>query len=156
MNSRWTSSRVRRLAWTAGSRPGRCLRSQEGEQARIQAANPADPAQADAEELGRALFDAVDRIMAYRSSHQNKLPNSLRIAGIDSLSSTIVLRYAKTGSSPLVTAAFRRPSGRQVASCEGTNDVLEDASLHEGAFTITCTMVGGGSRGFSVGSRPSE
>lgn len=117
---------------------------------------PADPAQADAEELGRALFDGVDRIMAFRSAHQNKLPNSLRAAGIDSLSSTIVLRYAKTGSSPLVTAAFRHPSGREVASCEGTNDVLEDASLHEGAFTITCTMVGGGSRGFSVGSRSSE
>jgi hypothetical protein len=155
VNSRWSSSRLRRLAWTAvavlvvacGAKKAKGTDS---------GGKPSDNTQADAEELGRALFDGVDRIMAYRSSHQNQLPNSLRIAGIDSLSSTIVLRYAKTGSSPLVTAAFRRPSGRELASCEGTNDVLEDASLHEGAFTITCTMVGGGSRGFSVGSRPSE
>lgn len=111
--------------------------------------------QADAEELGRALFDAVDRVMSYRSSHQNMLPNSLRTAGIDSLSPTIVLRYGKSGTSPQVTATFRRTSGRQLASCEGTNDVLEDASLHEGAYTITCTLVGDGSRGFTVG-RPSE
>ena len=114
-----------------------------------------DPAQADAEELGKALFDAVDRVMSYRSAHQSQLPGSLRSAGLDSLTPTIVLRYQKSGSSPLVTAAFRRTADRQLASCEGTNDVLEDASLHEGAYTITCTMVAGGTRGFTVG-RPSE
>ena len=155
MNSRWNSSRVRRLAWTAVAVLVVACGAKKAK-GKDSGGKPSDPAQADAEELGRALFDGVDRIMAYRSSHQNKLPNSLRVAGIDSLSSTIVLRYAKTGSSPMVTAAFRRPSGRQVASCEGTNAVLEDASLHEGAFTIMCTMVGGGSRGFSVGNRPSE
>ena len=155
MNSRWNSSRVRRLAWTVGTGLVVACGAKKATSRDSGGKHP-DRAQVDAEKLGRALFDAVDRIMAYRSSHSNQLPNSLRSAGLDSLSSTIVLRYAKTSSSPLVTAAFRRPSDREVASCEGTNDVLEDASLHEGAFTINCTMVGGGSRGFTVGSRPSE
>ncbi|HSR92748.1 MAG TPA: hypothetical protein VLK88_15705 [Gemmatimonadales bacterium] len=155
MNSRWSRSRVRKLGWTivAGLIVGCGAKKATGKDSA--AKHPADPAQADAEELGRALFDAVDRVMSYRSSHQSKLPNSLRTAGIDSLSPTIVLRYQKSGTSPQVTATFRRTSGRQLASCEGTNDVLEDASLHEGAYTITCTLAGGGSRGFTVG-RPSE
>ena len=155
MNSRWSSSRVRKLGWivVAGLIVACGAKKASGKDSGGK--HPADPAQADAEELGRALFDAVDRVMSYRSSHQNNLPNSLRSAGIDSLSPAIVLRYGTSGSSPLVTAAFRRTSERQLSSCEGTNDVLEDASLHAGAYTITCTLVGGGSRGFTVG-RPSE
>jgi hypothetical protein len=156
VNSRWNSSGVRRLGWSivaglivacgAKKAPGKGPSGKP----------PADPAQADAEELGRALFDAVDRVMSYRSAHQNKLPASLRSAGIDSLGPAIVLRYTKSGSSPLVTAVFRRTADRQVVNCAGTNDVLEDASLHEGAYTITCTMAGGGTRGFTVGRPPSE
>ena len=155
MNSRWSSSRVRKLGWivVAGLIVACGAKKATGKDSVKK--HPADPAQEDAEELGLALFDAVDRVMSYRSAHQSKLPNSLRTAGIDSLTPTIVLRYQKSGTSPEVTAAFRRASGRQLASCEGTNDILEDASLHEGAYTVTCTLVGGGSRGFTVG-RPSE
>lgn len=154
MNSRWSSSRVRRLGWIVAAGLLVACGAKKGTGKGSEGKPPSDPTQADAEELGKALFDAVDRVMSYRSAHQSQLPASLRSAGIDSLSSTIVLRYKKSGSSPLVTAAFRRTSGRQLASCEGTNDVLEDASLHEGAYTITCTLVGGGTRGFTVGRPP--
>jgi hypothetical protein len=117
---------------------------------------PEDPVQADAEELGHELFDAIDRIMSYRSAHQNQLPNSLRQAGIDSLASTTVRRYGRSGSTPTVTVAYRRPAGHPVTSCQGTSDVLEDASLHEGAFTITCILADRSSRSFSVGHPPAE
>ena len=117
---------------------------------------PADPVQADAEELGHELFDTIDRIMSYRSAHQNQLPNSLRQAGIDSLSSTTVRRYARTGGTPAVTVAYRRPAEHQVNSCQGTSDILEDASLHEGAFNITCILSNRSSRSFSVGHPPAE
>ena len=155
MNSRWSSSRVRRLGWTilAGLIVACGARKATGKD--TGGKHPSDSAQADAEELGKALFDAVDRVMSYRSAHQNQLPSSLTTAGIDSLGPAIVLRYTRSGSSPLLTAAFRRTANRELASCEGTNDVLEDASLHEGAYAITCTMVSGGTRDFTV-ARPSE
>ena len=90
--------------------------------------------------------------MSYRSAHRSALPSSLRQAGIDSLTSTMVIRYAKRGSTPWVTAAYRRPEGHRLASCEGGSDVLEDASLHDGAFTVICTLVGGGTRNVTVGA----
>ena len=117
---------------------------------------PDDPVQAEAEELGHELFDTIDRIMSYRSAHQNQLPNSLRQAGIDSLASTTVRRYGRSGATPTVTVAYRRQAGHQVTSCQGTSDVLEDASLHEGAFTISCILLDHSSRSFTVGSRPAE
>ena len=117
---------------------------------------PADPVQADAEELGHELFDTMDRIMSYRSAHQNKLPTSLRQAGIDSLASTTVRRYGTSGATPSVTVTYRRPAGHQVTSCQGTSDILEDASLHEGAFSIACILTDRSRRTFSVGHRPAE
>ena len=50
--------------------------------ARAASGPPIDPAQAEAELLGRDLADIVDRVMAYRSAHQNRLPSSLRQAGM--------------------------------------------------------------------------
>ena len=89
MNSRWSSSRIRKFGWTivAGLIVACGAKKATGKDSGGK--HPTDPMQADAEELGRALFDAVDRVMSYRSSHQNMLPNSLRTAGIDSLSPTI-------------------------------------------------------------------
>lgn len=156
MNSRWISGRtggrfalgllgVLSLACGGGDADGK-----------KSAKPPADPLQAEAEELGHELFDTIDRIMAYRSAHQNQLPISLRQAGIDSLARTTVRRYARSGATPVVTVVFRRPAGHQLTRCQGTSDVLEDASLHEGAFTINCTQADGSTRGFSVGGRPAE
>ena len=108
------------------------------------------PAQRDAEVLGRELFDLVDRILGYKSSHQRRLPASLRQAGIDSLTPTMVRRFRRVGQRPVVEITFRRQEGHQVARCEGTPDVLEDALLRGGGYTVDCTMVGGGTRSFTV------
>lgn len=154
MNSRWTDPG----AWL---RPATllvllvlatsCSGDEKGDR-KAEKKPPADPAQADAEMLGREVFDVVDRIMSFRSSHQNKLPVSFRQAGIDSLTPAIVRRYVKNGSTPVVTAVFRRPEGHPVRSCQGTSDVLEEASLHEGAYSLTCTLAGGATRSFTVGA----
>ena len=118
------------------------------------AASPADPAQAEAELLGRDLADIVDRVMAYRSAHQNRLPSSLRQAGIDSLAPQFVRRLGRQGSEPLVTVAFRRTDGRLVTGCSGTSAVLEDASLRGGAFEVSCTVAAGGVQTFTVPPLP--
>jgi len=115
---------------------------------------PVDPVQAEADVLGRELFDIVDRVMAYKSAHSGKLPISLRQAGIDSLTPTVIRRYDRLGAQPLVTIVYRRVEGRVVRSCQGTDDLQEDASLHEGAFTVTCRVADGGSRNFIVGKPP--
>jgi hypothetical protein len=129
-----------------------CGGDKKGAAKKAEVKPPSDPVVVDADQLGRALFDIVDRVMSYRSAHRSSLPSSLRQAGIDSLTPTMVLRYAKRGSTPWVTAAYRRPEGHRLESCEGGNDVLEDASLHDGAFTVTCTLVGGGTRSVTVGA----
>lgn len=115
---------------------------------------PIDPAQADADSLGREVFDIVDRVMAYKSSHRNRLPVSLRQAGLDSLTPRFVRRLARQGEEPLVTIAYRRPAGHALLSCTGTSLVLENSMLHDGAFTVQCEPAGGGSRPYWVGGTP--
>jgi len=112
---------------------------------------PADPAQADANQLGRELFEIVDRVMAYRSSHRNRLPTSLRQVGLDSLTPLFVRRLSRQGSDPLVTIAFRRPEGRVLRSCAGTSMVLESSVLHDGTFDVKCELTAGGVRHFEIG-----
>ena len=75
----------------------------------------------------------------------------LRQVGLDSLTPVGVRRLANQRSHPLVTIIFRRPGERQVTACQGTNDVLEEASLSSGEFTIQCTMRSGEERTFHVG-----
>lgn len=113
-----------------------------------------DPAQAEAELLGRDLADIMDRVMAYRSAHQGRLPTSLRQAGIDSLAPEVIRRLSRQGSDPLLTVVFRRPEGRLLRGCAGTSMVLEDASLHAGAFEVSCLLAAGGSRTFTVPPPP--
>jgi hypothetical protein len=111
-------------------------------------------AQQEAEQLGREVADIVDRVMAYRSSHRGNLPVSYRQAGIDSLTPEFVRRLSRRGSDPLVTIAFRRTAGREVASCDGTNLVLEDKLLKAGAFDVSCRLTAGGTRIFTVPPPP--
>jgi hypothetical protein len=111
---------------------------------------PVDPVQAEADVLGRELFDIVDRVLAYKSAHTGKLPTSLRQAGIDSLASAVIRRYDRLGAQPSVSIVYRRTEGRVVASCHGTDDVQEEASLHEGTFTVMCRMTNGDSRAFTI------
>lgn len=115
------------------------------------AAKPAaDPVLADATLLGNELRDIMDRVMAYRSSHQNRLPASLRQAGIDSLTPQFIRRLERQGKDPLVTIAFRRLEGRAVARCRGTNVVLEDIMLRAGAFDLACDLTNGGFRSITI------
>jgi hypothetical protein len=110
---------------------------------------PTDPVLADATLLGTELKDVVDRVMSYRSSHQGKLPVSLRAAGIDSLAPQFIRRLERQGSSPLVTIAFRRLDGRSVSRCRGTNVVLEDITLR-GSFDLACDLTNGGFRSVTI------
>ena len=115
---------------------------------------PVDPVQAEAELLGRELADILDRVMAYRSSHQKRLPTSFRQAGIDSLTPAFIRRLGRSGADPLVSIRFRRPAGRQIESCEATSLLLEDALVHAGTFEVPCRMTGGGSRTFTIAPPP--
>ncbi len=117
-------------------------------------ARPVDPVVEDAAVLGRELKQIVDRVMAYKSSHRNALPNSLRQVGIDSLTPVFIRRLARQGSEPLVTIVYRRREGHAVSWCRGTNAVLEDAMLREGKFDIICEMSGGNIRNFVIEPPP--
>jgi hypothetical protein len=108
------------------------------------------PGQIDAELLGPEVLAMVDRVMSFRSAHEGKLPGSLRQAGLDSLTPQYVRRLSRQGSDPLVTILFRRPEGHALLSCQGTNSVLEDQSLRSGAFDVSCTETGGGTRTYTV------
>jgi hypothetical protein len=112
-----------------------------------------DAAQADAELLGREVFEIVDRVMSYRSSHRGKLPASLRQAGLDSLAPLYVRRLGRQGSDPLVTIVFRNTTGHVLSDCRGSNAVLEDQALRGGSFDVTCTVIGGGPRRFTIPPR---
>jgi hypothetical protein len=125
-----------------------------GDKAGQGSGDAADQAQREAEQLGREVADIVDRVMAYRSSHRGSLPVSYRQAGIDSLTPEFVRRLSRQGDVPVVTIAFRRTAGRQVASCDGTNLVLEDKLLRAGAFDVSCRLTGGGTRIFTVPPPP--
>lgn len=109
--------------------------------------------QAEADLLGRELFDVVDRVMSFRTSHGNRLPASLREAGIDSLTPLFVRRLGRSGTDPLVTVAFRKSGDRELRSCWGTNLVLEEA-LVNGAWEVTCDLAAGGARTFTVKPAP--
>lgn len=112
---------------------------------------PADPTAAEAQELGRELFGIMDKVMAYKSDHFNQLPKSLPALGVDSLTRTTVRRLTITDGVPSLVVAYRRPDGRTVASCTGTNAVLEDSMLNGGAFDVHCTLRSGEAKSFTVG-----
>jgi hypothetical protein len=157
VNSRWSRAAglapvALALCLTAGTA---CHKKDKGDAARAaEAKAAADPFQADANLLGRELADIMDRVMAYASAHQRRLPGSLRQAGVDSLAGPVVRRYTHAGSTPTIAIVFRRPESHKVASCAGDDSILEDASLHENVFEVTCTLVGGGTRTFRVGPPP--
>jgi hypothetical protein len=111
---------------------------------------PADPAQAEAELLGREAADIIDRVLAYKSSHEGRLPVSLRQAGIDSLTPQFIRRLSLRGQEPSLLIIFRRTSGHQLASCIGDRDMLEDKLLNAGSFQVVCDLIAGGRRTFTI------
>ena len=58
---------------------------------------PVSGAPADAQQLGSEMFELIDRIADYRSSHEGRPPKSLRQLGVDSLTPNTIRRLAIQG-----------------------------------------------------------
>jgi hypothetical protein len=122
-------------------------------------ANPRDkddgshlpPDQQDARELGLEIFDLVDRAVAYRASHQGRPATTLRQMGIESLTTNTVRRILNVQREPVVTVAFRRPEQRQIISCRGDSQILVEASVNGGRFTLMCSARSGSQRPMEIG-----
>jgi len=113
---------------------------------------PALPADAqDAETLGRELFELVDRAIDYRGSHQGRPAASFRQMGIDSLTPTTARHLVNIAREPVVTVAFRRSQSHEITSCRADAQILEEATLNGGRFTVMCTTGSGAQRPMRVG-----
>ena len=110
---------------------------------------PVSGAPADAQQLGSEMFELIDRIADYRSSHEGRPPKSLRQLGVDSLTASTVRRLAIQGRTFTVTVVYRRPEGRAVQNCSAGEDALEQAALNEGRFAVSCDTPSG-PEGFEV------
>jgi hypothetical protein len=114
----------------------------QGEPAPARAAvshTAADSADADATTLGREIYHLLDLASDYRGSHRGRLPRSLRNLGIDSLTSDIARSIDAGGEHFTAAAAFRNPAGHAWVACTGELDVLEDAVIGGGRYTLACT-----------------
>jgi hypothetical protein len=112
------------------------------------------PDKRDAYRLGREVFELVDRAVAYRSSHRGRPAATITQMGIESLTPATVRRVVNVQREPVVTVAFRKGDGRQIVSCRGDSQILEDASLNGGRFTLMCTTSAGAQRPMEVAVLP--
>jgi hypothetical protein len=108
----------------------------------------------DADMLGREIFELVDRAIDYRGSHMGRPAASFRQMGVDSLNGATVRRLENLEREPVVTVAFRKPGAHQIISCRGDSQILEEASLNGGRFTLMCTTASGAQRPIRVGETP--
>ncbi|TFG48220.1 MAG: hypothetical protein E4H38_06830 [Gemmatimonadales bacterium] len=116
---------------------------------RPEAAGGSDQAQNEATQLGAEITNVLDRVMAYAVARSGRAPATIAEVGLDSLTPKIVRRVSRQGRDILISVAFRRPAGRAVSECHGTNRVLEELSLM-GHYELTCTVAGGGTRTFTI------
>jgi hypothetical protein len=107
------------------------------------------PAQRDAQVLGREIFELVDRAVDYRGSHQGRPAINLKQMGVESLTAATVRRVVNVQREPLVSVSFRQTAGREIVSCRGDSQILEDASLN-GRYTLMCTARSGVQRPMEV------
>jgi hypothetical protein len=135
------------LAWAAGG----CAGDKAAEQ-RPTVRHPASGSQADAESLGREVFDLVDRAVDYRGSHRGRPASSLRQMGVDSLTPATARVLVSVEREPVVTVTFRRTDSREIIACRGDSQILEEASLNGGRFTLMCTTKSGAQRPVQVGN----
>ncbi len=112
------------------------------------------PDQRDAYELGREIFDLVDRAVSYKASHRGRPATTLRQMGIESLTPATVRRIVNLQREPVVTVAYRRPERREIISCRGDSNILAEAALNGGRFTLMCTAGSGAQRPMEVGEPP--
>ena len=108
----------------------------------------------DADVLGQEIFELVDRAIDYRGSHMGRPAGSFRQMGIDSLTGATVRRLENLQREPVVTVAFRKPGTHEITSCRGDSQILEEASLNGGRFTLMCTTASGAQRPIRVGEPP--
>jgi len=113
------------------------------------AAGGSDQAQNEATQLGAEITNVLDRVLAYASARSGRAPETIAEVGLDSLTPKIVRRVSRQGRDILITAAFRRPAGRAVWECHGTNRLLEELSLM-GHYELACSVAGGGIRTFTI------
>jgi hypothetical protein len=104
---------------------------------------PPDGPEAEADVLGRQLFELMDRAMDYKASHRNQPPTALWQLGLDSLAPATVSRMAVDSGTPTITVAYRRGAGHTLQWCRAGSGVLEEASLNEGRFTVLCGSAAG-------------
>jgi len=109
--------------------------------------------QQDAETLGRELFELVDRAIDYRGSHRGRPAASFRQMGVDSLTPTTARYLVNLAREPVVTVGFRKRETREITSCRGDGQILEEATLNGGRFTIMCTTRSGAQRPMRIGGR---
>jgi hypothetical protein len=107
--------------------------------------------QQDAEALGRELFDLVDRAIDYRGSHRGRPAASFRQMGVDSLTPSTARYLVNLAREPVVTVSFRRLDTREITSCRGDGQILEEATLNGGRFTVMCTTRSGSQRPMRIG-----
>jgi hypothetical protein len=107
------------------------------------------PDQRDANVLGHEIFELVDRAVDYRGSHQGRPAVNLKQMGVESLTTTTLRRVVNVQRDPLVTVSFRQRAGREIVSCRGDSQILEDASLN-GRYTLMCTSSSGAQRPMEV------
>ena len=129
---------------------GGCAGEKAAEQ-RPTVRRPATGRQADAETLGREVFELVDRAVDYRGSHRGRPAASLRQMGVDSLTPATARVLVSVERQPVVTVSFRRTDSREVVACRGDSQILEEASLNGGRFTLMCTTKAGAQRPIQVG-----
>jgi hypothetical protein len=107
------------------------------------------PEQRDVQTLGREVFELIDRAIDYRGSHRGRPAATLRQMGVESLTATTVRRLVNVQREPVITVAFRRAADRQIVSCRGTSQIIEEASLN-GRYTLMCTGSSGSQRPMEV------
>lgn len=110
--------------------------------------------QQDAYTLGTEVYDLIDRAIAYRSSHRGRPAATLTQMGIESLTPATVRRMVNLQREPVITVAFRRPQQREIISCRGDSEILSEAALKGGRFTLMCTASSGAQRPMEVGEPP--
>jgi hypothetical protein len=111
--------------------------------------NQLSPEQRDLQILSREIFDLVDRAVDYRGSHRGRPAATLRQMGVESLTTTTVRRMVNVQRDPVITVSFRQSAGREILSCRGSSQIIEEASLN-GRYTLMCTANSGAQRPMEV------
>jgi hypothetical protein len=116
---------------------------------RSNASSSLSPDQRDAQVLGREIFELIDRAVDYRGSHRGRPAATLKQMGVESLTTTTIRRMVNVQRDPVITVRFRQTSGREIVSCRGDGQILEDASVN-GRYTLMCTASSGAQRPMEV------